>query len=464
MKRYSSASSSSCSSSSPSPSPSSSPSCSLEFQNPDQTEAPGRASNKRARRSGNGNGNGNDNDNGDNDDNKSKKVKGMSLSSSAINGGRRSSAYRGVTRHRWTGRFEAHLWDKSCWNNLQNKKGRQGAYDNEEAAARTYDLAALKYWGRESTLNFPIEIYAKELEEMEKVTKEEYLASLRRQSSGFSRGVSKYRGVARHHHNGRWEARIGRVLGNKYLYLGTYSTQEEAATAYDLAAIQYRGANAVTNFDISRYTDKINIINQSTNGESQEDQTVITIPSQVNEVEEDQEAPPNSSSSCSSELENLQNQKQPPQQQLQDQQIELQNPHIQPNQIPPLREESSPIAHVDPTTTTTDEQELPWIFMDDDGFSQFQVPDLSDGDLPSVFSDGARRFDDDIGFLFRPDPEEADFNLDAILSSPSYGDLAMVDSTRMVADDDCGQEKLLCSANSASCSPNSSISYSDYTS
>jgi hypothetical protein len=26
----------------------------------------------------------------------------------------------------------------------------------------------------------------------------------------------------RHHHNGRWEARIGRVLGNKYLYLGTY--------------------------------------------------------------------------------------------------------------------------------------------------------------------------------------------------------------------------------------------------
>lgn len=40
-------------------------------------------------------------------------------------------------------------------------------------------------------------MYAKELEEMEKVTKEEYLASLRRQSSGFSRGVSKYRGVAR---------------------------------------------------------------------------------------------------------------------------------------------------------------------------------------------------------------------------------------------------------------------------
>lgn len=168
----------------------------------------------------------------------------------------RSSIYRGVTRHRWTGRYEAHLWDKNCWNETQNKKGRQvylGAYDNEEAAAHAYDLAALKYWGQDTTLNFPVTTYEKELKEMEDQSKEEYIGSLRRKSSGFSRGVSKYRGVARHHHNGRWEARIGRVFGNKYLYLGTYATQEEAATAYDMAAIEYRGLNAVTNFDLSRY-------------------------------------------------------------------------------------------------------------------------------------------------------------------------------------------------------------------
>ncbi|XP_066399446.1 AP2-like ethylene-responsive transcription factor At1g16060 isoform X2 [Miscanthus floridulus] len=165
----------------------------------------------------------------------------------------RSSVYRGVTRHRWTGRFEAHLWDKNSWSESQNKKGKQGAYDDEEAAARAYDLAALKYWGPDTILNFPASAYEGEVKGMEGQSREEYIGSLRRKSSGFSRGVSKYRGVARHHHNGRWEARIGRVFGNKYLYLGTYATQEEAAMAYDMAAIEYRGLNAVTNFDLSRY-------------------------------------------------------------------------------------------------------------------------------------------------------------------------------------------------------------------
>ena len=142
-------------------------------------------------------------------------------------------------RHRWTGRYEAHLWDKNSWNEGQNKKGRQGsvviclfflfesvswgdsnffvlwsfdsclciavrgllmkfwietrsvfryglrlelelviscwnrasiglsmcaivyfwstgAYDDEEAAAHAYDLAALKYWGAETVINFPV--------------------------------------------------------------------------------------------------------------------------------------------------------------------------------------------------------------------------------------------------------------------------------------------------------------------
>lgn len=45
--------------------------------------------------------------------------------------------------------------------------------------------------------------------------KEEFVQTLRRQSTGFSRGSSKYRGVTLHK-CGRWEARMGQLLGKKY--------------------------------------------------------------------------------------------------------------------------------------------------------------------------------------------------------------------------------------------------------
>ncbi|XLR65027.1 hypothetical protein S83_015699 [Arachis hypogaea] len=68
--------------------------------------------------------------------------------------GQRTSQYRGVTRHRWTGIYEAHLWDNSCKKEGQTKKGRQGGYHMEEKVARAYDLTTLKYWGHSIHINF----------------------------------------------------------------------------------------------------------------------------------------------------------------------------------------------------------------------------------------------------------------------------------------------------------------------
>ncbi|KAL7157892.1 hypothetical protein ABFS83_02G106700 [Erythranthe nasuta] len=350
--------------------------------------------------------------------------------SAATSAKSRSSIYRGVTRHRWTGRFEAHLWDKTTWNSIQNKKGRQiylGAYDNEEDAARTYDLAALKYWGPASILNFPVEGYTGEIEEMQKLTKEEYLASLRRRSSGFSRGVSKYRGVARHHHNGRWEARIGRVCGNKYLYLGTYSTQEEAAAAYDMAAIEFRGSNAVTNFDISNYANKLTKVQPEVQLIRQEEQ--LQVKKETNPI---------------TPLENNNNNVQPDEareyQEEYGNQVALDDEHQQ--SIPKLESMMDSIV-MDPT----EEHEHPWDLCLDIGYNILPILDMPmekasevldykdfEDNIECIFDDNL--FLDDVIKIDGSDGlVDGDLNGQDALTSPSSSELSNTTASSSVCSD-----------------------------
>nr|QIS93361.1 ethylene responsive factor [Litchi chinensis] len=142
----------------------------------------------------------------------------------------RSSQYRGVTFYRRTSRWESHIWD--C-----GKQVYLGGFDTAHAAARAYDRAAIKFRGVDADLNFNLSDYEEDREQTKNLSKEEFVNILRRQSNGFSRGSSKYRGVTLHK-CGRWEARMGQLLGKK---------------AYDKAAIKHNGREAVTNFDASAY-------------------------------------------------------------------------------------------------------------------------------------------------------------------------------------------------------------------
>uniref|UniRef100_A0A1J3G3V9 Ethylene-responsive transcription factor RAP2-7 n=1 Tax=Noccaea caerulescens TaxID=107243 RepID=A0A1J3G3V9_NOCCA len=147
----------------------------------------------------------------------------------------RSSQYRGVTFYRRTGRWESHIWD--C-----GKQVYLGGFDTAHAAARAYDRAAIKFRGVEADINFTLGDYEEDMKQVQNLSKEEFVHILRRQSTGFSRGSSKYRGVTLHK-CGRWEARMGQFLGKK---------------AYDKAAINSNGREAVTNFELSSYQNETN--------------------------------------------------------------------------------------------------------------------------------------------------------------------------------------------------------------
>lgn len=163
---------------------------------------------------------------------------------------RQTSTYRGVTRHSRSGRYEAHIWVKEL-----RRQVYLGGYEHEEHAAEAYDIAALKSKGRTTKINFDISKYEDLLDCIDRMTMDELVMAIRRQSQGFSRGTSTFRGVTRHP-TGRWEARIG-IPGSKHVYLGLFTEEIGAARAYDKSLVRLRGKGASTNFSLGDYREEL---------------------------------------------------------------------------------------------------------------------------------------------------------------------------------------------------------------
>ncbi len=73
--------------------------------------------------------------------------------------------------------------------------------------------------------------------DVSQVSKEEVVQSLRKQSRGAQKTSSQYRGVTKHQ-KGKWEARIGQMVGRKYKSV-LFDVLSAPATAFMHALSQF---------------------------------------------------------------------------------------------------------------------------------------------------------------------------------------------------------------------------------
>ena len=90
--------------------------------------------------------------------------------------GRSSSAFRGVTLHRRTRRWESHIWVRETGKQLY-----LGGFDLERSAAEAHDLCALKLRGKKNVrgLNFPLSTYARANDALDRMSHEQVVAAVR---------------------------------------------------------------------------------------------------------------------------------------------------------------------------------------------------------------------------------------------------------------------------------------------
>eukprot|EP00892_Ulva_mutabilis_P012721 jgi/Ulvmu1/9821/UM056_0062.1 len=167
----------------------------------------------------------------------------------------KSSRYLGVTLFKPTGKWRAQI-------SVGGKTTSLGDHETEEEAARAFDRAAINRSGcAEATTNFSATEYAAEMDQLISMEASELVQMLRCRARKTGTATSNYRGVSLLRQTQKWHAQIN--LGGRQVHLGFWGTEEEAARAYDRAAIN-KGAREksriLTNFDINDYRNEVGIL------------------------------------------------------------------------------------------------------------------------------------------------------------------------------------------------------------
>jgi len=149
--------------------------------------------------------------------------------------GRGNRTYRRVAHHtmrRGVSGFLGVCRDKDRWRaiiTMQGKGHRLGVYASPEQAARAYDAAAIFYFGDDAILNFP-----------------EQRHDYSFQPTAPSHPTSQYRGVLWERKANAWRALI--KVNQKGIHIGYFTSEVEAARAYDTKAMELHGSRARINF------------------------------------------------------------------------------------------------------------------------------------------------------------------------------------------------------------------------
>jgi hypothetical protein len=144
--------------------------------------------------------------------------------------GSNTSSYKGVS---WYTRNS--VWVVQLYDPQTKRQQYIGYYDSEEDAARAYDCAAVKLLGLDTKRNFPEEIISEPPVSLGDKQRD-------RKTSRFSFGVWWNK------RDSSWRARLYDPQTKRQKSIGTFASEEDAARAYDCAAVKLLGLGTKRNF------------------------------------------------------------------------------------------------------------------------------------------------------------------------------------------------------------------------